>query len=90
MLIKLRAGEHLWTSNGTHACDEKGFAVVLYTDTEIDMTEDAARNALSIIKAERLFRGVDPETGLPIASESAESNNQAVLDTQSSEDSLNG
>lgn len=65
MNILLRAGEHLWSQQGTHVCDEKGFAIILAEDAEIAIDDDEAKHALAVIKADREFRGVDPETGLP-------------------------
>lgn len=65
MNILLRAGEYLWSAQGTHVCDDKGFAIVLSEDTEILIDDDDAEAALAVIKADREFRGMDPETGLP-------------------------
>lgn len=65
MNILLRAGEYLWGPRGSHVCDEKGFVIVLAEDTEVFIDDDVAESALAVIKADREFRGVDPETGLP-------------------------
>ena len=65
MNILLRAGEYLWSADGTHACDERGFALVLAEDAEVVIDDDKAEAALAVIKADREFRGLDPETGLP-------------------------
>lgn len=66
MNILLRAGEYLWSERGAHVCDDKGFAVVLAEDTEVVLDDDVAANCWAVIKADREFRGVDPETGLPL------------------------
>lgn len=65
MNILLRSGEYLWGPRGSHVCDEKGFVIVLAEDTEVVIDDDVAESALAVIKADREFRGVDPETGLP-------------------------
>jgi hypothetical protein len=65
MLIQLRAGENLWGSRGTHVCDEKGFAVVLAEDMEVEIDDDVAERAWDVIRADRDFRGVNADTGLP-------------------------
>lgn len=66
MLVKLKAGEHLWSISGAHVCDLKGFAVVLDQDMEVEIDDDVAPSALEVIKADRAFRGCDPETGEPL------------------------
>lgn len=66
MNIALKAGEYLWRQSGTHAVDDKGFAIVLTEDQEVEMDDDVAEHALAVIKADRQFRGLDPETGLPL------------------------
>lgn len=66
MNILLRAGEYLWSERGIHVCDENGFAVVLPEDMEVVLDDDVAANGWAVIKADREFRGVDPETGLPL------------------------
>ena len=65
MNILLRAGEYMWSPQGTHVCDDQGFALVLSEDTEVAIDDDYAESALAVIKADRDFRGMDPETGLP-------------------------
>jgi hypothetical protein len=66
MKITLRAGEHFWSNRGTHVCDEMGFSLILAEDAEVEIDDDVVEHALSVIKADREFRGVDIETGLPI------------------------
>jgi hypothetical protein len=66
MLVTLKAGEHLWGSRGSHVCDEKGFAVVLDADIEVEIDDDVAESALAVIRADREFRGCDPLTGEPL------------------------
>jgi hypothetical protein len=63
MKIIIRKGEYLWTSNGSHDIDSKGFVKVATEDVEIEMEDSLAENALAVIEAERSARGADPETG---------------------------
>jgi hypothetical protein len=66
MKVVLKAGEYAWSNQGTHVCDDKGFSIVLSEDTEVELDDDVAEHAWAVIKADREFRGVDPETGLPL------------------------
>ena len=66
MLVTLKAGEYLWGTRGSHLCDERGFAVVLDHDLEIELDDDVAEAALAVIHANREFRGCDPLTGEPL------------------------
>lgn len=71
MLVTLKAGEHLWGTRGSHVCDERGFAIVLESDTDVEIEDDVADAALAVIRADREFRGLDPLTGgtLPVVIE---------------------
>ena len=66
MKVLLRSGEYLWGSRGTHVCDERGFSIVLAEDTEVEIDDDVAERAWDVIRADRDFRGVNAETGLPL------------------------
>lgn len=66
MNIILRAGERLWSFEGTHVWDEKGFAILAQEDTEIVVDDSVANEVLGFIRDDRIFRGVDADTGLPI------------------------
>lgn len=66
MNILLRAGEYLWSERGAHVCGENGFAIVLDQDKEVQLDDDVADHAIAVIKADRQFKGLDPETGLPL------------------------
>lgn len=66
MKLLLRSGEILWSNRGLHVCDEKGFAVVLSEDTQVEIDDDVAQRAWDLIRADRDFRGVNAETGLPL------------------------
>jgi hypothetical protein len=64
MQIKLVPGDYLWSSEGTHVCDAQGFAQLVSEATTVEIPDDeAAQNAIKIIKDNRSTRGVDPETG---------------------------
>ena len=66
MSVLLRTGECLWASAGHHECDDKGFAIRCEQDTEITFeSQDTEDMVLVLIRADRDFRGVDQDTGLP-------------------------
>lgn len=66
MLIKLLAGELEWTPEGTHVWDSIGKAIRLTEDKDVEMEESVAVESLKFIRADREFRGCDPDTGLPL------------------------
>jgi len=65
MLIQLFPGDNLWSPQGTHVCDERGIALVVTEDTEVDIADAVADRCLAIIRDGRVIRGLDPDTGLP-------------------------
>lgn len=71
MAITLRAGECLWSAQGTHVCDENGFALRCEEDTEVVFDSQETENrAVAIIRDDRTIKGLDPDTGLtPVAPE---------------------
>lgn len=63
----LKAGELLWSPEGTHVWDEKGFAITCTEDTEVVFTTpEIEAQSLGFISADREFRGCDPLTGEPL------------------------
>lgn len=66
MLIKIQKGENVWTSEGFHKVDERGFAVVAEEEMEIEVSDSCADAVLEIIKSDRQIKGLDPETGLEL------------------------
>ena len=65
MSIKLRTGENLWSTQGTHVCDENGIAVRCEEDTEISFdSQDTEDRVLEIVRDSRTINGLDPDTGL--------------------------
>lgn len=65
MKLNIRKGEYLWTKEGYHLLDEKGFAVVADKDTTIDVYKKRHSEVEAIVRAERIHKGYDPDTGLP-------------------------
>lgn len=63
--IYLVAGEYLRSASGTHVIDSNGFATIAEVDTDVEVEDEAYAAAWANIQADRSFRGVDPETGLP-------------------------
>ena len=60
----LKAGELLWSPEGTHVWDEKGIALRCEQDTEVVfITPEIEEESLKFIYADREFRGLDPLTG---------------------------
>lgn len=66
MLLKLVSGDNLWSSEGVHVCDDKGMAIVVAEDTEVDIEGGKYDFVLGVVKAWRETRGCDPDTGLPL------------------------
>lgn len=81
MKIALKKGEYLWNNRGFHICDEKGFAVILLEDQEIDVDDDVFENVFQIIKLDREFRNCDPLTGvsLPVPESNQNSEPAAIV-----------
>jgi hypothetical protein len=67
MLIKILKGEELFSEQGTHICDERGFAIIASEDTECEVNE-RIEIINNLLKASRLNRGLD-ENGDPIPTE---------------------
>jgi hypothetical protein len=66
MIITLQPGETLWTPEGYHLLGEQGIALTATEVTEIDIADDRYDAVIEIIKANRAFQGLDPDTGLAI------------------------
>lgn len=64
MKIKILAGEHLFSEQGTHVCDSNGIALRAVEDVEIEVAE-RVEIVLELIKNDRLNLGLD-ENGDPI------------------------
>ena len=67
MSITLKTDEYLWSPQGHHVCDEHGFAVRCSEATEVVFdSQEVEDSAKAVIRADREFRGVDLDTGLPV------------------------
>lgn len=64
MLIKILKGEQIFSEQGVHVCDERGFAIVASEDTDCEVT-DRIEIVKQILKDQRAMRGLD-EDGNPI------------------------
>lgn len=70
MLIKILKGEQIFSKEGTHICDEYGFAVTALEDTECEVN-NRIEIVKQILKDQREARGLD-EDGNPIPPPSEE------------------
>jgi hypothetical protein len=61
MIIKILKGEYLFSPQGTHVCDEKGFATIAEVDTECNIDEEHYQRVRDVVVADREFRGLDSE-----------------------------
>jgi len=67
MSVILKQDEYLWNPQGLHVHDERGYATRCSEDTEVTFDSlEIEEEALSFIRADREFRGCDPDTGLPL------------------------
>lgn len=68
MRIKIFKDEHLFSEQGLHICDARGFATTAAEDTECEVSDEHAERVLNIIAADRKRRGLD-ENGNPLPEE---------------------
>jgi hypothetical protein len=61
MKIKILKGEYLFSENGTHICDNLGFAKIADEDVECEINEEHFDRVQDLITSDRLFRGLDAE-----------------------------
>ena len=47
--LQIKVGEYLWSQEGTHILDSKGFAIRATEDTEIEMEESVYERILPFI-----------------------------------------
>ena len=67
MSITLKTDEYLWLPQGHHVCNDEGFAVRCAEDTAVTFDSQEIEDAAKVvIRADREFRGCDPDTGLPV------------------------
>lgn len=56
MKILIKKDEYLFTANGLHIIDEKGFAVKANEDVEIEIAEEYFEKVVALLEAEREIR----------------------------------
>jgi hypothetical protein len=66
MKVLLKAGELKWSYEGTHVWDDKGVALSCESDEEVEIDDSKVDEVLGFVRASREFRGMDPETGMPL------------------------
>lgn len=65
MEIKLIAGDNDWSAEGTHVCDDHGFAIVLTAEKTITVSDEVYQRIMPIIESGRVFRGLNPDGSVP-------------------------
>ena len=65
MKIKLLPGDHEWTTEGTHVCDELGIAKILDKELELDVDASIGSRIVPIIESSRMVRGLMPDGSVP-------------------------
>lgn len=59
MKLFLKKGEYKWSPEGTHICDERGFAVVCEEDCEVEIpNQEKFSHAQKVVSEDRAIRGV--------------------------------
>lgn len=59
MKLFLKKGEYKWSEEGTHVCDERGFAIVCEEDCEVEIPdEEKFTHAQKTVSEDRAIRGV--------------------------------
>lgn len=64
--LNIIAGEYLRNAAGTHVIDENGFATVAEIDTAVEIDDEVYAAVWVQVQEDRIIRGVDPDTGLPL------------------------
>jgi hypothetical protein len=65
MKIKLLPGDHEWSLEGTHVCDDLGIAKILDHELEVEVDPSIGERILPIIEYGRISRGLIPDGSLP-------------------------
>ena len=59
MKLFLKKGEYKWSEEGTHVCDERGFAVVCEENCEVEIADaEKFAHAQKVVSEDRAIRGV--------------------------------
>jgi hypothetical protein len=85
MKMKILKGEYLFSEQGTHICDENGFALIAEEDTECHILPEHLERVQALVIEDRVLRGLDAE-GNPIPEEVEEAIEEASEETE--EDTL--
>lgn len=64
MKIKILKDEYLFSEQGTHVCDEHGFAIKASENVECEVNEEHAERVKALLKENRLNAGLDEEGNL--------------------------
>lgn len=62
--IQLLTNEYLWSKEGTHVCDDQGFAIKAESDCEIEIEDEHHDRVLKIITEERA-RNTPVDSAMP-------------------------
>jgi len=70
--ITLQPNDHLWSPQGYHVCDQKGFTIVCEEEVEVEfLSQEILDRILPLIEARRLeFIEYVPEPDFPEVTES--------------------
>jgi hypothetical protein len=64
--ITLQPNDHLWSPQGYHVCDQKGFTIVCEEEIEVEfLSQEILDRVLPIIEERRASFYIEPEPGLP-------------------------
>ncbi len=69
MKIKILKDEYIFSSRGTHICDDKGFAIQAQEDQELSIDDDCSEKVASLLSQERAMRGLMPDGSEPVIEE---------------------
>lgn len=78
MKIQILKGEYLFCEQGTHVCDENGFAKIAEEDTECEISDEHYERVRNLVVSDREFRGLDAN-GIPLSIEPDVPENSVVV-----------
>ena len=61
MIIEIKAGEYLFSEQGLHILDEKGFAQIATEDTTVEITDEERISFIQAYHAEVRYVAPEPE-----------------------------
>jgi len=61
MLIEIKAGEYLFSEQGLHILDEKGFAQVATEDTTVEIVDEERISFIQAYQAEARYVAPEPQ-----------------------------